>query len=67
MYREKIISIHKETVMKFNNIKYFFSKNESNFLLEEINSKSIPTPKLLIKNHKEKKWRISDKISDSCK
>ena len=51
--RDKVVEFHRLSVEKFNDIKDLLSKNEKNFLLESINSKAIPTPKLLIKDHKK--------------
>jgi len=52
--RSKIIDLHKKATNIADIYKPILSKHELEFLEEGINSKAIPTPKLLIKDHKKK-------------
>ena len=48
-----IITLHKKAIQLANDYESLLSKQENEFLEEGINSKAIPTPKLLIKDHKK--------------
>jgi len=52
--RSKIIDLHKKATNIADSYEPILSKHELEFLEEGINFKAIPTPKLLIKDHKKK-------------
>ena len=51
---ERIKEIFKDANELLLGIEDLLSENEYHFILETINSRAIPTPKLLIKDHKKK-------------
>ena len=51
--RSKIIDLHKKATDLANHYEPILSKHEFEFLEESIDTKAIPTPKLLIKDHKK--------------
>ena len=51
--REKLIDIEKEALELLDSITTHLDKGELAFLTKTINSKAIPTPKILIKDHKK--------------
>ena len=52
--REILTDLYEEAKTMAENVEIMLSDNENAFLLEGIESKAIPTPKLLIKDHKKK-------------
>ena len=51
--REKLVEIESEAMTLLESITTHLDKGELAFLTETINSKAIPTPKILIKDHKK--------------
>ena len=52
--RDILTNLYEEAITIAENVENMLSDNEYAFLLEGIESKAIPTPKLLIKDHKKK-------------
>jgi hypothetical protein len=55
--RERLTEAHEQALTLMENIDHLCSKNETNFIQESLKPKAIPSPKLLVKDHKKKdKW-----------
>ena len=65
--RDKVIESFEKARKLLDEVGFQLSKSEAGHIKESIKTKSIPTPKLLIKNHKKakQKRRISNKASNT--
>jgi len=53
MMKQKLGKVHEEAKTILARSEDLLSINEYNYILEMVSSRSVPTPKLLIKNHKK--------------
>ena len=51
--RSRLVEVHKQALQLLESKRDIMSPKEENYLRRSINSKAIPTPKLLIKDHKK--------------
>ncbi len=52
--KEKLGKVYNKAIKLLDNSGHFLSINEFNYIKEMINSRAVPTPKLLIKDHKKR-------------
>eukprot|EP00957_Ditylum_brightwellii_P075548 5741823-Ditylum_brightwellii.AAC.1 len=58
--RQEIVKLHHEALQFANWLKEFLNNDEFGYLMENLNSRAIPKPQLLIKDHKkvQKGWSL---------
>ena len=57
--RERLVKIHEKVSELLAKVGDIFDDEEYDYIKESLNSRAIPTPKLLIKDHKKPNKRVT--------